>query len=86
MAENRKIIIYYGVSGHGKGLVDTMNGFGVKGPIKNVALTENFNYNILKEILSLNCYFCIKLVRYEQWFLVMCFNFQYNDIVILGNK
>ena len=32
MAEknNRKVIIYYGPSGNGKGLVDAMSGFGVK--------------------------------------------------------
>ena len=31
--EQKNIIVYYGASGHGKGLVDAMSGFGVKGPI-----------------------------------------------------
>ena len=29
----KKVIIYYGVSGHGKCFVDAMRGFGVKGPL-----------------------------------------------------
>ena len=28
----KTVIVYYGVSGHGKGLEDAMHGFGVKGP------------------------------------------------------
>ena len=31
----KKFIIYFGVSGHGKGLVDAMSAFGVKGPLRN---------------------------------------------------
>ena len=27
---SKKVIIYFSVSGHGKGLVDVMSGFGVK--------------------------------------------------------
>ena len=36
MAEknDRKVIIYYGPSGHVKGLVDAMSGFGMKGCLK----------------------------------------------------
>ena len=30
---SRNVIVYYGVSGHGKGLVDAMSAFGVKNPI-----------------------------------------------------
>ena len=29
-------IWYYDVSGHGKGLVDAVSGFGVKGPLRKV--------------------------------------------------
>ena len=34
----RKKIIYYGVSSHGKGLVDAMSGLGVKGPLSNAII------------------------------------------------
>ena len=39
---NKTIILYYGVSGHGKGLVDSMSSFGVKGPLPKSIITENF--------------------------------------------
>ena len=39
---NKTIILYYGVSGHGKGLVDSMSSFGVKGPLRKSIMTENF--------------------------------------------
>ena len=42
---SRKCIIYYGASGHGKGLIDAMSAFGVKNPIRRAVLTENFAYN-----------------------------------------
>ena len=45
MKLNGNVIVYYGVSGHGKSLVDTMNGLGVKGPIKKAVLRENFSYH-----------------------------------------
>ena len=38
------VIAYYGASGHGKGLVDAMSGFGVKGPIRKAVITEDFHY------------------------------------------
>ena len=44
------IIIYYGVSGHGKGLVDAMSGFGVKGPLRKAVITENFSYSSAEDI------------------------------------
>ena len=30
---NKPVILYYGVNGHGRGLVDAMSGFGVKSPL-----------------------------------------------------
>ena len=33
------IYIYYGAPGHGKGLVDAMSGFGVKGPLRKAVIT-----------------------------------------------
>ena len=35
------IIVYYGICGHGKGLVDAMSGFGVKGPLRSAIIQEN---------------------------------------------
>ena len=39
------IIIYYGVKAHGKGLVDSMSGFGVKTPLKRAIVTEGFFFS-----------------------------------------
>ena len=47
---NRKVIIYYGTSGHGKGLVDDMSAFGVKGPLLKAVLTEKFTYSSSTDI------------------------------------
>ena len=33
-------IDYFGASGHGKGLVDAMSGFGVKGPLRRAVITR----------------------------------------------
>ena len=38
---NKTIIIYFGVSGHGKGLVDAMSGFGMKNPLRKAMITNN---------------------------------------------
>ena len=40
LAVSLSIIIYYGVKGHGKGLVDSMSGFGIKTPLKRAIVTE----------------------------------------------
>ena len=42
--------MYYGPSGHGKGLVDAMSTFGVKGPLLRKVLTEDFSYKSAKDI------------------------------------
>ena len=47
---NTKIIIYYGVSGHGKGLVDAMGAFGVKSPLTRAVITQNLEYSCAKDI------------------------------------
>ena len=41
----KKFIVYYGVSGHGKGLVDAMSGFGVKTPMRKAIITHEFFFN-----------------------------------------
>ena len=50
---DRNVIVYYGASGHGKGLVDAMGTFGVKRPVLKAVLTQNFKYNSAKDILDL---------------------------------
>ena len=36
---SKTILLYYGISGHGKGLVDSMSSFGVKGPLRKSIIT-----------------------------------------------
>ena len=49
--KQKKVIIYYGVSGHGKGTVDGMSGFGVKQPLRRAVTTnENVSYNSAEDI------------------------------------
>ena len=49
----KKFIIYFGVSGHGKGLVDTMSAFGVKGPLrKQIIINKDFFFLSAEEIHS----------------------------------
>lgn len=41
-----EVLVFYGVLGHGKGLVDAMSGFGInKGPIRKAVLWEDFSYH-----------------------------------------
>ena len=47
---SKTVVVYYGVSGHGKGLVDAMSGFGVKGPLRREVITSNFNYSNASDI------------------------------------
>ena len=49
-SSQKQVIIYYGVSSHGKGLVDAMSGFGVKGPLRKAAWCENFSYSCADDI------------------------------------
>ena len=43
------IIFYYGIAGHGKGLVDAMSGWGVK-TLRVVITTKDFYYSSSKEV------------------------------------
>ena len=47
---NKPIIIYYGIAGHGRGLVDAMSGFGLKTPLRRAIVCENFWFNTSKEL------------------------------------
>ena len=46
------IICYFGVPGHGKGLVDAMSGFSVKGPLRKAVVTEDLHYDSAQDIVS----------------------------------
>jgi len=46
------VLVYYGAAGHGKGLVDAMSGFGVKGPLRKAVVTEDFHYSSAEEIYN----------------------------------
>ena len=52
MKQKKKVVIYFGVSGHGKGLVNVMSGFGVKGPLKKAVLTEDFSFSSAEDIYN----------------------------------
>ena len=41
----KTIIVYYGVAGHGKGLVDAASRFGVKDPIREAIILEDWYFN-----------------------------------------
>ena len=46
----KSVIVYYGVSDHGKGLVDAMSGFEVKGSLRRAVTTSNLGYSDSIEI------------------------------------
>ena len=46
---DKVIILYYGVNGHGRGLVDAMSGFGVKTLLRRAIVTADFMFNTAKE-------------------------------------
>lgn len=51
MKMNKPILYYYGVNGHGRGLVDAMSGFGVKSIIRRAIVTEDFWYETLDDLI-----------------------------------
>ena len=53
---DKTVIAYYGVCGHGKGLVDAMSAFGVKTPLRRAVVTEDLKYSSAQDI----CDFLIK--------------------------
>ena len=46
---DKVIILYYGVNGHGRGLVDAMSGFCVKTPLRHAIVTDDFMFNTATE-------------------------------------
>ena len=49
---SKKEIIYYDVSVHGKGLVDSMSSLGVKGPLRKTVWFEDFNFFCADDITT----------------------------------
>ena len=47
---NKTIILYYGVSGHSRGLVDSMNSLRVKGPLQKSIITEKIFLNDIGQV------------------------------------
>ena len=50
MTTGKPFIIYYGVSGHGKGLVDGTSSFGMKHPLRKAIITEVLFLNTSKDM------------------------------------
>ena len=50
MNNKKTVIVYYGVSGHGKGLVDAMSGFGVKQPVRKAIIQKDWFFNSAEDI------------------------------------
>ena len=50
MSHNKTILVYYGVSGHGKGLVDAMSSFGVKHPLRKAIIQKDFFFHSAEDI------------------------------------
>ena len=47
---NKTLIVHYGISGHGKDLVDSMSSFGVQAPIWKSIVTEMFFSMMLNKL------------------------------------
>ena len=54
----KKVLLYYGVAGHGRGLVDAMSSFGVKAPHRKAVITNEFTCSSALDIHKyLNIFF-----------------------------
>ena len=61
LSKERRYLVYYGVAGHGKGLVDAMSSFGVKTLLREAVITNDFIYSSafdIHEYQRLN--YCLK--------------------------
>ena len=48
----KNIIIYYGASGHGRGLVDAMSSFGLKGPLRKEIIANDYYWSTAHDLLE----------------------------------
>ena len=46
------IIIYFGINGHGRGLVDACSSFGVKGPLRRAIITRDYYYETPDDLIE----------------------------------
>ena len=54
----KKVLVYYGVAGRGRGLVDAMSSFGVKAPHRKAVITNDFTCSSALDIHKyLNIFF-----------------------------
>ena len=53
MSLGKEVIIYYGASGHGRGLVDGMSSFGVKTPLRRQIINHDVYWSSVKEIINI---------------------------------
>ena len=51
---NKTLIVYYGVNGHGRRLVDALSGFGVKSPLRRDIVTDNFMFHMVIKLQDFN--------------------------------
>ena len=49
---NKPVIVYYGINGHGRGLVDRMSSFGVKSPLRRAIVTDDCYYESADELVT----------------------------------
>lgn len=49
-ASKKVVLLYYGVNGHGRGLVDAMSGFGCKSCVRRKIVTEDFYFLDAEEL------------------------------------
>ena len=67
MKYEKSVLVYYGGSGHGKGLVDAMSRFGVKGPLTKAVLTQDFFYNSAEESMHI----CVRFSKMIQTITIL---------------
>ena len=48
----KPILLYFGVNGHGRGLVDAMSGFGLKTPLRAAIVTDDFYFLNDEDLLN----------------------------------
>lgn len=49
---DKPVILYYGINGHGRGLVDAMSGFSVKTPLRNSIVKDDYFPETEQELLE----------------------------------
>ena len=49
---DKVLIVYYGIAGHGRGLVDSMSGYCVKTPLRRAIVCEDFHFNNSAELYA----------------------------------